>query len=770
MSALVCPGLRPDCVCVGALVLLASVLTTTGADFAPDPSVLGRPLAIAADGRVPVPLFRSAAPPAAPATNDTLELRLLPFRDPLTGETLPVTLSLPGLADTPGAEPGPVVVPADLPRLELVLHAPEPAHTNVFEGALLLRQNGGAWTRHPLALRRRTVARPAGLVLDANLLEAALVRPWWVVVRDRFPGTPAELGRFTVRVREKSGALPLTGLTVRLEQVVKAPPGGFDLARHLAFRVNDQPVPNLAVWPPEAARDTTRTRTVPAGGQAEVSGHLRGLGPGEYQATLRFAAANAAEDDGQKLTLKVQVRHGWFFAVLVLALALGLSWFLTKFLTFARRRLLLRQRLEDLALNTHPAYRNLPAAVWARALLAQTRRLTDRIWLSGHDAIEAKLNQAAALAEVFARAGELRRQLDAAGLPTFVAHRVRTKIENLLGGLAARRFDEAARAAAVSALEALKVWLDDALYVEQYRADLGQAVKRLANRVRPELIPDAAARQKIEDLRAASALQPGEDLPALMRREEAYARLKVLWDRREAPEFAALCAHSGHIEDFFRLADDQVWQQLEAAAKAGRLEVRAPLEAQAFHDICFRATSGQADLDETFLFKHGLVWEWAWNFVPQPVADRASRSGWLWTGWLTLREKCVGTRAPVRRVENTSGPCLVQFAPAPGTLTGTVTLRRRDRALTVDCPVVTVVEAREFGVLRGFEEIEVWATVVALGLALVSGLAARFFNVPTFGSSTDYLTLFLWGVGVDQAKNAWQIFSTYSSPSPPPRS
>ena len=83
---------------------------------------------------------------------------------------------------------------------------------------------------------------------------------------------------------------------------------------------------------------------------------------------------------------------------------------------------------------------------------------------------------------------------------------------------------------------------------------------------------------------------------------------------------------------------------------------------------------------------------------------------------------------------------------------------------------MTVGEAREFGVLRGFEEIEVWSTVVALSLALVSGLAARFFNVPTFGSSADYLTLFLWGVGVDQAKNAWQIFSTYSSPSPPPRS
>ncbi len=241
------------------------------------------------------------------------------------------------------------------------------------------------------------------------------------------------------------------------------------------------------------------------------------------------------------------------------------------------------------------------------------------------------------------------------------------------------------------------------------------------------------------------------------------------WERREAPEFAALCAHTGSIENPFRQADAAVWSGLEAAAQAGTLLVRVPAEGQAFHDLRFQVTSGLSGLDETFLFKHGLSWDWEWTFTPQPAAHRPAARRWWWVGWLlSLRDKMGGTPAAVSRVETTQGPCLVQFAPGPGTLRVRVRLRHGTRELKLDGPVVAVGEAREFGLLRGFGEIEVWSTLVALGLALVSGLAARFFNVPTFGTPTDYFSLFLWGVGVDQAKNAWQTFSTYSSPPPRP--
>lgn len=740
--------------------LLHAGLSGVAADFVPDPTATNRPLAVPADGRVLVPLVRTGGP-TTNSVPDLLDVQVVPFRDPLTGESLPAQLVLPGYVETPAPMLTNLGVAPATARLDLVLLASEPAGTNACEGALWLRQNQGPWTRHPLSLRRRAPAAPAVPALDFNTLETALVNPWWGVLFDLLPGRERALGRFTVRLREKSGLYPLEGLTVRLEQLVKAPAPGFDLARHLDFGINGQPVPDLAVWPAESASQNSALRRIPAGGQAEITGTWRGLSPGEYQLTLRFAAANAAESEAAKLTLTTRVRHGWFFAVLTLVLALGLSWFLTKFMVFARRRLALRQRLDEVPAITHPAYRNLPAAVWVRALLGQVRRLSERHWLSGLDVLEAKLRQAAALAAVFQRAEELRRQLDATGRPNFVANRVRSRIENLLGNLATLHFDDAARDATLATLDALKVWLDDALYVEQYRADLDRDARRLVNRVRPDLIAEATSRQKIEDLRIACVPQPTDDLAALLRREEAYARLKVLWERRDAPEFGDLAAHAGHIEDFFRLADEKVWERLQQAHRADRLRVKAPEDAQAFHDVRFEVVPDAADLNEAFLFRHGLCWEWEWSFTPEPT--RADGGG-MRAGWERFRRAVMSGPAPARRVETTNGPCLVQFAPAPGRLEGEVTLRWKERSLSLPCPPVRVTEAREFGVLRGFETLEVWSTLLALGLALASGLAGRFFNVPTFGAPGDYLALFLWGVGVDQAKNAWQLFSSQAPP------
>ncbi len=229
-----------------------------GADFAPDPAVVSRPQAIAADGRVGVPLLC----PVVPDTNLTLEIELVAFRDPLSGETLPVTWSLPGLVDSPRADRHRLTVPAGRASLELVLHAPAPAHTNVFEGALRQRHNDGPWTRHPLSVRRRAVPRPAGVALDTHQLEASQVRPWWAVVRDWFPGRPVGMGRFTGRVREKSGGLPLLGLTVRQDRVPQAPAGGWSPAYGRTESRTPRPA---AGWRPccASARPSRRTTSRP---------------------------------------------------------------------------------------------------------------------------------------------------------------------------------------------------------------------------------------------------------------------------------------------------------------------------------------------------------------------------------------------------------------------------------------------------------------------------------------------------------------------------
>jgi len=61
--------------------------------------------------------------------------------------------------------------------------------------------------------------------------------------------------------------------------------------------------------------------------------------------------------------------------------------------------------------------------------------------------------------------------------------------------------------------------------------------------------------------------------------------------------------------------------------------------------------------------------------------------------------------------------------------------------------------SREYGWLSAFRVNEVIAVVIAALAATLSGLMTYYLNKPAFGSLGDYITLFIWGAGVDQTKN-----------------
>ena len=54
-----------------------------------------------------------------------------------------------------------------------------------------------------------------------------------------------------------------------------------------------------------------------------------------------------------------------------------------------------------------------------------------------------------------------------------------------------------------------------------------------------------------------------------------------------------------------------------------------------------------------------------------------------------------------------------------------------------------------------------WA--IAAGLAVVTGLSMFYFKGSTWGSYQDYLSLFLWGAGVDQGKTFLQSLQASST-------
>ena len=54
---------------------------------------------------------------------------------------------------------------------------------------------------------------------------------------------------------------------------------------------------------------------------------------------------------------------------------------------------------------------------------------------------------------------------------------------------------------------------------------------------------------------------------------------------------------------------------------------------------------------------------------------------------------------------------------------------------------------------KQISKVELSLAIVALGLALLSGLKSEYLNKSDFGSISDFVNLFLWAVALDQAKN-----------------
>jgi hypothetical protein len=76
---------------------------------------------------------------------------------------------------------------------------------------------------------------------------------------------------------------------------------------------------------------------------------------------------------------------------------------------------------------------------------------------------------------------------------------------------------------------------------------------------------------------------------------------------------------------------------------------------------------------------------------------------------------------------------------------------------------VDVKEASEYGWLPAFRFADLMALGIAAMFAIISGLGTYYFTAPAFGSVTDYVTLFLWGAGIDQTKNFLQHLGSKES-------
>lgn len=704
-------------------------------------------LSVPSDGNVDVNLVCSSAE----TTPGALELALSAF----TGDEGSVAAVLSPAQAPAGAKPQQplkVTVPKTL-LVPLRLAAPSLPQTGKYTGRLLILAEGRDPVVRKIVLTRE--AQRGTLVISPQPLTLTITRPFW----GGASGTT-----FSVALREKTGRLRLEGITVRLESVSKAPEGGFTLKQNVGFTFNAARVDDMERTP--AADSSRDARAIPAGSQAAVGVTLQNLQAGEYNAVLRFQATNSNDDDAQKLTLTVQTRDSVIWALLVLALALIISFVTTKLLVSYKRRagLLMRIRATRASGIDSEPY-SLPV-VWTRSVLRQTEELSRHFFLTSPDQIEARITDLERPLELLGRIANLRR--DIAGLGPWIYRRAEVILEHIVSSIGACKPNDDATAKIKAQLDALELWLDPKKTQDCYWEDLSSSIGSLLAKV--DLATVQSAEAKLTMHRLAGDLQhaianPPKDQKGKFEAEKHYAVLNILWERRTDPgELAAAIEcwnQSADIHTLFSLADDQAWARMDQAIKDKRLWIDMPhtdpaSPAEAYDLLRVELKTSDPLLERAFLFQHGL--EFHWRF------ELNYRWGWVWPTKLPLEPR-------------SAEPRLVEYVPRPGKLTASVRALPAEQRHSADgaaAPLyldlsserqMQIRKSSDFAGYKKFHTAEMISWGLASALAVVTGLATFYFKSGAFGSMQDYLTLFAWGTSIDQARNIFQ--NAQATPSPP---
>jgi hypothetical protein len=640
-----------------------------------------------------------------------------------------VTLKKPG-------DPGPA---SQALTLDLAINTPAPVTLTVedlpqgdqFSGTLLITSKGN----NPMSWRVN-LKPPAGtLLVDPSMVNLAIMKPLF--------GSQSQL--ITVTVHEKTGKVGLDGVSARPGPVVKAPEKGFDLGQNVDFLFNGQEAPELTKWPPIQSSGPNRSISS-NNGLATVGLRVKNLTAGEYNAAVQFQSINSINDDA-KLILNLQVRHHWLWAVLVLVLAVAVSFITTKVISSLRQRFLFARRIGEL----RPAWladepKVLPV-VWASAILKQSEDLSRTYWLTGEDEIEARVNQVAGVMAVLERVRVLRSQIKASSLPGFVRFRALTKLNQIVSSIGAGLQDDVVTKQLEAALDSLNQWLDATLWTKFYWGDLRLAVGHLLSEVTPKTVDDLETQASIQlayDSLNDALRKDLQDEQAMLAIENQYANLKILWERRRYPERANLVKEKDTAR-IFQIADQAAWKRLKD--NQTKIKIEAPQEddidsLQAYTPAQFNINPGDESLAQTFLFRHGLKFEW--TFVVTLLGKRFRFKK------RTMRLKPV-----------TEEPQVIQYFPEKGAVQISVKIKYGDETIEISEPQeVSIAASSDFGTFRGLEAVEYMSFFAAAGAAILTGFTTLYLKNSGFGSLSDYLSLFAWGAGVDQTKNFIQNLQT----------
>jgi len=636
--------------------------------------------------------------------------------------------------------------PMDFPAtkvIELCMKIPPLPGDGKYTGSMLLSSEDGKPLVKPFV-----ITGPQAALVAHSISPQFITIPFLSRITRSYGSSSDPQQRLSIVLSERSGNADADGVMIGV--TVSKSPGGFDMKRNMSFTINGKDVRDLDSGPPIDPSEN-RLRTVPARGQRALDVSLFGLEPGEYNAVLGFSSPNSAADDSQKQNLVIQVRDSIWWAIIFLLVAVSISFISTKVLAGLRWRANVQRQIHDLTPLWFSSMGPTLAVVWVRAALHQANRLSAKFWLISPDLIEGQLNEVRTMRKILDQAHQLRDLLTRA-LDPFLLRRVLIGLDGEVSGLDAGALDDATVTRIQAYFQSFEDWLAKDKILAKFESEVMPAVRSLESEIASGTIPDAA-KTMIYDLRlaiSAALAKPPESVEGMNDLYRKYAKLRALWDGRSDP--VALIG-SQDLMEVLRIADDRDWQRLKTA----NLKIRIPASSdttglETYMPLQFSVESTDT-VAGSYLFKHKV--QYCWTFTLQPTKQ-------------TLKELMHFKHRPVAATLTpvSMGPSVAQYFPRRGNIQVTVELRYQGESLFVAAQNVEIFDSSKVGFLKTIELAEVGSWLIAAGAAIVTGLSTYYFKSPAFGSFQDYLTLLIWGAGVDQTKNFVQNLRV-SSAAPP---
>jgi hypothetical protein len=558
--------------------------------------------------------------------------------------------------------------------------------------------------------------------------------------------------QFPITLRDPSGRGPFTRVRARVEEPnqvkTTAVASNFLLDALSFWRDCQSPGGCVAVQNLDAP--ASPGLNVPRAGDLKLWARVEWLSPGEYNPVLRFTADEASERaDESKLALNLQVRHHWWLAVVVILLGSAAGLFGNKYVAgFWTARALRRETAaaeQAAAELARPDPRGSPW--WLRAGTHSYGLTRARLVLRQAEFLSQSVFRVLAVeTEIRERVVDARRRLDA--LEALEATRLRLQLASIDRAVIQQRIGasirralaivdgarlEATQRAAFDALLAdAEAWLVPDKQDALYRDAVLTRIRELLVTVTPSDVPGEKVRARVAELLAEleETLKLADaPVPRLVPYDHAAARLALLWRerlKRYAEDLARREAGGDALEELHRMANRELWGRLQAAADDGRVQVRVPDDDVRTYDLVEARLAFNASIQEVEVVNHPCIVRW-----------RVRQADGVETEVLSY------------------GLSLVHYFPVAGAMTFAATLEWDEDRIEVPAPAtVNVATNADYRPWASVQSVELAVTALAALFAIATGLGYGY-NA-TFGTSTQYIGLFLWAAGASAGGNLFR--------------